>query len=464
LEEALASETGSGREVEAESPRLEGDIRADICIVGGGYTGLWAALRVKELAPGQDVVVVEADVCGGGASGRNGGFVLSWWAKFQTLRKLVGTEEALWLARSSAEAVGSIGKFSAEHGIDARFRQDGWLWAATNAAQLGDWRSTLDELERVGEAPFVELSAADVAARSGSSAHLGGVIEAVGATVQPALLARGLRRVALQQGVRIFEGSPMTRLEPGAASVVRTPRGTVTAERVVLAMNAWGVRFSEIRRRTLVIGSDIIATEPAPARLAEIGWRDGMSISDSRLLVHYYRTTDDGRIAFGKGGGLLAFGGRVGTRFEGPSQRAARVESSFRALYPSLNGVRVTTSWTGPIDRSRTGLPFFVRLGGRPNVVYGVGYSGNGVGPSVLGGRILASLALGLDDEWSGCGLTRPPRAGFPPEPFRFLGGSLVRGAIVRKERADDEGRRPNRVDRGLIRLAPPGLVPMAEG
>jgi putative aminophosphonate oxidoreductase len=463
LEEALAAEAAAGRDPVSSSPRLGGDVRADVCVVGGGYTGLWAALRLKELSPQLDVVVVEADLCGGGASGRNGGFVLSWWAKFHSLEKLTGTQDALRLARSSADAVVSIGKFCAEHGIDAHFHQDGWLWAATNPAQVGAWRATLEGLARVGEAPFIELTGDEAAARSGSSRHVAGVFEAVGAIVQPALLARGLRRTAVEQGVRVFERSPMTALELGPSPRVQTAAGTVKAERVILAMNAWAVRFSEIRRRILVIGSDIVATEPAPERLAQIGWRDGMSISDSRLLVHYYRTTDDGRIAFGKGGGLMTFGSRVDQRFEGASPRAAEVESHFRSLYPSLKDVRIRTSWTGPIDRSRTGLPFFARLGGRPDVVYGVGYSGNGVGPSFLGGKILASMALGLDDEWSGCGLARPPERGFPPEPFRFAGGSMVRAAIARKERAEDEGRRPNLIDVRLIRLAPPGLVPMEE-
>ena len=445
-----------------DSPRLQGEIRTDLCIVGGGYTGLWTAIRLKEHDPSLDVAVVEADVCGGGASGRNGGFVLSLWAKFQTLVKLVGTDQALHLARASADAVSGIGKFCADHGIDARFRGDGWLWAATNEAQVGAWRETLEDVERAGERPFVELSPEEVAARTGSSRHVAGVFEATAATVQPARLARGLRQVALEQGVRIFERSPMAKLEVRPLRV-RTPHGVVRARGVVLAMNAWAVRFAEIRRRILVIGSDMVATEPIPQRLAEIGWTDGMSISDSRLLVHYYRTTDDGRVAFGKGGGKLPFGALIGRRFDGASPRAAEVAAFFRALYPSLAEVRVVANWTGPIDRSRTGLPFFARLGGRPDVVYGIGYSGNGVGPSFLGGKILASLALGLDDEWSRCGLVGRASRGFPPEPIRYAGGSLVRGAIARKERAEDQGRRPSPVDVRLIKLAPPGLTPMSE-
>src|SRR5207249_3683334 len=138
LQEALAG-------AESPAPALGGEVRADVCIVGGGYTGLWTALRVKELEPSTDVAVVEADVCGGGASGRNGGFVLSWWPKFHTLKKLFGGEEALRLARGSADAVADIGKFCAEQGVDAHYHSDGYLWAATNRAQVGAWRPVVEE-------------------------------------------------------------------------------------------------------------------------------------------------------------------------------------------------------------------------------------------------------------------------------------------------------------------------------
>jgi hypothetical protein len=134
-------------------------------------------------------------------------------------------------------------------------------------------------------------------------------------------------------------------------------------------------------------------------------------------------------------------------------------------LYPSLRNVPLTSDWMGPIDRTQVGLPFFSRLGGRDDILYGVGYSGNGVGPSFVGGKILASLALGLDDEWSRAGLVRDPAgARFPPEPFRYLGGRVVRNAVARKEDAEDEGRTAGRVTLLLADLAPSGLVPLKKG
>ncbi len=449
LEEALGDEHGA-------APGLRGNVSTDVCVVGGGYTGLWTALSLKERDPDLDVLVVEADVCGGGASGRNGGFVLSWWAKFGTLLKLFGPAEALRLGRASEDAVRELGSFCAQHGIDAHYRPDGWLWAATSKAQVGAWRSTLDTLADHGVQPFRELEPDEVARRAGSSTHLAGVLEASAATVQPALLARGLRRVALERGVRIHEGSPMTALERSRPPVVRTPGGAVRAGKVVLATNAWAAGIPELRRALVVIASDMVVTEP----VGDIMEPAGLAVSDSRLLVNYYRLTRDGRLAFGQGGGTLAFGGRVGRRFDGPSPRAEAVAASLRLLYPALDA-RVVSSWTGPIDRTTTSLPVFGRLGGRPDLLYGVGYSGNGVGPSLLGGRILASLVRELEDEWAATPLARGPVGRFPPEPARYVGGLVVRAAVARRERAEDDGRRVGPVTRALAGLAPAGLVPV---
>jgi len=260
--------------------------------------------------------------------------------------------------------------------------------------------------------------------------------------------------------VRIFERSPVRRLERSRPPRVHAATGVLTAERVVLATGAWAARTRELRRTVAVIASDVVATAPASELLAASGWTDGLCISDSRMLVNYYRTTLDGRIVFGKGGGALAFAGRVGSAFDGPSPRAAEVEESLRAIYPTFAGVPVVASWTGPIDRSLTGLPFFGRLGGRQDLVYGLGYSGNGVGPCLLGGRILASLALGSDDEWASAAPASGAAGLFPPEPARHLGGRLVRAAVARKERDEDGGRPPGRLVAAVAGLAPAGLVP----
>lgn len=456
LEEALAH----GSEA---APTLSGPVKADVCIVGGGYTGLWTAVHLKEQQPLLDIVLLEKDICGGGASGRNGGFVMSWWPKFVSMTRLCGAEEAIRLCESSADAITEIGTFCTRHGIDAHFRPDGWLWTASSKAQVGAWTETLDLLDRHGQHPFVEMTHEDVVRRTGSPELVSGVFEATNATVQPALLARGLRRVALERGVRIFENSAMTEVERSRPLRVHTRGGTVSADRVVLALNAWSGGFRdipELHGSVLVIASDIVVTDPIPERLAELGYTSGLSISDSRMMVNYWRNTRDGRIAFGKGGGALAFGARASS-FDRASLRAREVTQSMRALYPSLADVAIMRSWSGPIDRSSSGLPFFGTIERRPDIAYGAGYSGEGVGASHLGGRILASLALGLQDEWTTTPLARGPVGRFPPEPVRYLAGAIVRAAVARKERAEDSGRRPGRLTVRVAGLAPAGLVPL---
>ena len=185
-----------------------------------------------------------------------------------------------------------------------------------------------------------------------------------------------------------------------------------------------------------------------PDRLQEIGWTRHECISDSRLMISYYRTTDDGRIVFGKGGWGIALGDRIGPRFDRDEGRARQVAHSLHEIYPMLADVPIATDWCGPIDRTRTGLPIFGHLGGRSHIVYGVGFSGNGVAPAVVGGRILSSLALGIADEWSAESPRRRPAGPLPARPVRFLGAHVVREAVVRKEEAEMEGRKPSRLRR----------------
>jgi putative aminophosphonate oxidoreductase len=448
LEEALAAERRSPHE------RLDGDARADVCIVGGGFTGLWTALAIKRLDPAADVVVLDGDICGGGASGRNGGFAMTWWSKFLSLQKSCGSEWAVELCRRSERAVVEIGRFCAEHGI-AGFHHGGWLWTATNAAQLGAWEATLTALERAGVEPFERLAPEQVAARSGSPVHLAGVYDPAVAIVQPALLARGMAAVARAQGVRIHERSPATAIHDGAPCRVLTPCGTVTAERVVLALNAWAAQVPELARALVVTASDVVLTEPIPQRLAASGWERALAISDARRLVHYYRQTDDGRVAFGKGGGTLALGGRIGASFNRPPARAAEVARSLRRTYPQLHDVAIARSWTGPVDYSIAGMPFFGALREHPQVLVGAGFSGNGVGPSYVAGEVLAALAVHGRDDSVPAALTTPLPAKLPPEPLRAVGGLLVQRAIGRKERAEDRGAQTDRLTAALARLDP---------
>jgi len=451
LEQALA---GS---VDDPNP-LRGTAASDVAIVGGGFVGLWTALMIKRQDPDVDVCVVEADVCGGGASGRCGGFVMTWWPKIVSLTMLLGADEALRLVRASEAAIDEIENFCSEHASEAEFRRGGWLWTATTGAQLGAWDEVVTRAETLSPGTFRRLDPREVGRRSGSPQHLAGVFEPSNATVQPAALARALRRHALDVGVRIFEQSKITRIGRGTTVTLSTAQATMRAPRVVIATNAWAAALRPLRNKLFVISSDMIATEPIVDRLDEIGWNQGEAITDSLTRVCYYRTTAEGRIAFGKGGGSIGFGGRMRRAMDRDVTRASTVSRDFHRYYPMLRTVKITHDWAGPIDRTSNSLPIFGRLYEDPNIYYGVGWSGNGVGPSVVGGKILASLALGRDDEWSQCGLVTAAARSFPPEPIRFIGAHVVREAIIRKEDAEALEKRPPRLAVALSKLAPTGL------
>lgn len=439
-------------------PPARGTLRADVAIVGGGFVGLWTAIRIKQQDPGCDVAILERDVCGGGASGRNGGMVLSLWPKIASLTQALGADAALRVAQASEDAVEELARFCGQHEIDAHVRRGGMLWTATAPAHVGAWDGVLAACRSIGVEPFVRLSPDEVAARSGSPFHIAGVLEPKALTVQPARLARGLRRVALDLGVRIHEGTAMTSFTRDRPVRIGFAGGEMIADRMVLATNAWAARVRELSRALVIVSSDIVATAPAPDLLRDVGWTDGTSITDSQMMVDYYRTTLDGRIVFGKGTAAVSFRNVVGDRYDFDRVRGESVEHELRETYPSFAGVPVEHTWGGPIDRTPTSLPIMGRLGGRDHLLYAVGWSGNGVGPSVIGGRVLASLALGTDDEWARFPLVDRPHDRFPPEPLRTPGGVLVRAAVVRKERAERRDRRPRRLDTALATLAPAGL------
>lgn len=441
-----------------DAPPLCGNARANIAIIGGGYVGLWTAIQIKRLDPGSNVAVLEQDICGGGASGRNGGIVLSWWPKLSSLIRLCGVNDALRIARDSQAAIQEIRVLCETHNIDAHFRQAGWLWTATSQAQMGAWDRVVMLCDKMGLDVFQRLSPEEVARRSGSPAHRAGVFEASAATIQPAALVRGLRHIALELGVQIFENTRVQSFSRHQPVVIRTQGGTLTTDRLVIANNAWAASIPELSRSIVAITSDMVMTAPIPDQLQRLGWVGGECITDSQMMVDYYHVTNDRSLAFGKGGWGIAFGGKLGTNFDRNRQRARSVAADLHRYYPGLRDVPITHDWCGPIDRTPNSLPLLGRLGGHRHIVYGVGWSGNGVGPSVIGGKILASLALERDDEWGCYPLIERSVGRFPPEPIRYFGAHLVRAAVVRKEQAEILDQKPSFIAVQLSKLAPTGL------
>jgi glycine/D-amino acid oxidase-like deaminating enzyme len=436
---------------EAVTQPLQGGAQADVAIVGGGFCGLWTALRIKEQAPEIRVTILEADFCGSGASGRNGGQIHTWFAELDFVGAVTGADEARQLCADTADAIAELEELQRSGAIDMDLRLDGWLWTASSKAQEGAWNNAVALTEAVEPGRFRQLSASEIEQRTGSSASYIGVVEAKAGTVQPAKLALGLRKLALERGVIIHERAPVLEILPGRTCTLRTPRGELRAEKVVLAANAWLSALPELRRHMYIVGSQVIATAAVHDQLDRIGWRDGASICDSQAQVLYYQRTPQGRVIFGRGSGEIAFGAEIHAGFNRSPQHGAGNIRELHRVYPTLRGVPIEYDWTGPIDCVPEHIPVFDHLRGHPNIFFGMGFNGTGIAQTPVAGRILASLALERKDRWSESGLVGlKRRSTLPPEPARFLGAKLVRMAIRHRNAVEIRNEKPGFLVRAI--------------
>jgi glycine/D-amino acid oxidase-like deaminating enzyme len=414
---------------------------------------LWSALALKEREPSAHVVLLEAEVCGAGPSGRNGGFLHGYWAPLAGLLPSLGRERGVELARAGDRIIPAVRAFCAARGEDVWLRESGMLMVSAAPRQDAVVERAAAVAASVGaeeEAVFLDEEA--VARHVRSPAFRCAVFFRDGATVQPARLVHALRRAVIDAGVDLLEHTPAAKIRDGS---VTTPKGQVRAPEVIVAVNAAAAGWRPVARHVTNFGSYVVLTEPVPDLLEEIGWTGGEAVLDARMFLHYFRTTKDGRVLMGSGSGPIGFRGRVDSRFTGDLPTAARAERGLRRLLPALAGARIERAWGGPIDVSADHLPFFGTVQGK-RIHYGLGYSGHGVGPTWLGGQILASLALGLDDEWTALPLASRRVPSLPPEPLKRLGGGLVRSSILACEQADEEGRGrplPARLGAALPRL-----------
>jgi glycine/D-amino acid oxidase-like deaminating enzyme len=429
-------------------PPLDGELAADVVVIGGGYTGLWTAWHVLAAAPDARVAVLEAGRCGHGPSGRNGGFVSSLDLSLPSLSAELGEEAAAAWAGAARESVGAIGAWCEAEGVDAWYRRGGELCVSTAPAQDG-----VGAAGAADGATVIAQDAEAARARCASPVFRGGVFVPAGATVHPARLAFGLRERLLARGARIFEGSRAIGVRPVPAGVaVSTAGGRVKARAGVFAINASTGTLAPLRNRLTVSSSHIVCTEPVPDVLDELGWRDGEAISDGRALLHYMRTTRDDRIVFGWAGGRMAAGARTGRRMEVDHDVVAQVRTDLVRFFPQLAGRRIEHAWGGPIDVSPTHRPAIVGMRGLPAWA-AFGYTGNGVGPAHLLGRTLAALVLDRRDDVTRLPFVDPAPRRVPPEPLRIAGAAIIRRALIRKEAAEEEGREPDALSAGLAAL-----------
>jgi glycine/D-amino acid oxidase-like deaminating enzyme len=438
-------------------PPLDEDLDADLLIVGGGYTGMWTAWHAHQLDPEARIVILESEaVCGRGPSGRNGGFVEGMWTSLASMRKRWGDARALAVAEAAHQSALRVGAFCADEGVDAWYRQAGYLEVSTAPAQDGAGRAALEACRELGVPDRLRaVSAAEVQEHCVSAEFRAGVIEPIGATVQPARLALGLRRRLLEEGVEIHESTKVRRFReaPDGVEATTATGARVRARRGVLAIGAAAKGHGgPLHGRLTVASSHILITEPVPDVLEKIGWTRGEAITDGRALVHYFRATPDGRIVFGWGGGRIAMGARMHGRTEVDPDVIATQRRHMLEYFPDLIGRRVTHAWGGPIDASPTHLPAVTSLPGSRAWV-AAGYTGNGVGPTNMVGRTLASLALDRSDAPTSLAFVDAAMPRIPPEPFHWIGGESIRLGIAKKEEAEQEGRKPNPVASAISKV-----------
>jgi glycine/D-amino acid oxidase-like deaminating enzyme len=433
-------------------PPLEGSDRADVCIVGGGYTGLWTAHFLKQADPSLDVAVVERSWAGSGASGHNDGYAMT--VLDMSLHHLVerhGPERAGAAHEAVARSVVEIGEFCSEHDLDAEYELNGFVAIAVNDGQMWRLERDLEAAQRIGADHDFTLLEGDAARSVISSPRIRALLkEGRGAILNPHKLVRGLARACADAGVRIHERSPATEV---AAGVVRTELGDVAAPRIVVATNAYQHAFPQFAHKVLPLWSYAMTTEPLTDEQRDrVAWDGREGFEDKRNFITIGRPTADGRILWG---GRLApyfYGNDMDLRHLGNECVFAELRDAWRDLFPMWDDVRFSHAYGGCVAITGSFLPYVGSLG--DGIYYGYGYNGHGVAPSHTVGRALCDLVLERDgDHTELVFVDQDTEPSIPPEPLRFLGTRLTTALLDRQDRRMDRGGGVGQMDPLLLRI-----------
>lgn len=443
------------------SPRagLGGDTDVDVAVVGAGFTGLWTARSLALADPGLRIAVLEAEVAGFGASGRNGGWCSALFAASDAkIARSHGDDAAARMRQAMRETVDEVGRAAAEDGIDCHFAKGGTVVAARDEAQVTRGRAEVDEARRagVGDDNLQWLDQEEARHRLGATHVLGATYTPHCAAIHPALLVRGLAEAVERRGVRVYEETPVTAIEPGRGGHrprVVTDRGAVRADVVVRATEAWTATLPGEHRTLVPVYSLMIATEP----LDEAFWKEAglggrETFSDHRNLIIYGQRTADGRIAFGGRGAPYHFGSSIRPSFDRDRRVHDEIRRTLVELFPSLADARITHRWGGPIGVPRD---WFSAVGfdRESGIAWAGGYVGDGVSTTNLAGRTLADLITGRASDLSSLPWVghRWPR--WEPEPLRWLGVNAGLKGVALADRSEARRGRPSWLANRMSRL-----------
>jgi len=414
----------------APNPPVQGDLKVDVAIIGAGYTGLTTAYNLRKDAPGLSVAVLEAEVVGFGASGRNGGFSMTLFGLEPAVTKaLFGHQRTVEAHRYMERAVDYVDALVKEHLIQSDYWFPGFLRAATTPGYARRIQHDLEILTSMGISGIEWIEADRIRAEVDSPRFLGGWWEPRCGLLDPAKQARELKRIALQSGAQVYEETPVTEVQRSDQGfTLSTPAGKVMANKLVFATNAYSHLIPQLKRKQVPAFTHMVVTEPlSEARLAPIGWKDRQGIEDARNLVHYFRLTIDNRLAMGGSDVSLAYGGDMG-RDVNP-RVFADLERDIAWLFPSLKGVQITHRWGGPVSVPVDMAPAIGFLGD-PRAVYSLGCVGHGVSMTHLNGRLLADLVLECKTDLTDVWFVNRRMIPWPPEPLRMAASQAIRGYL----------------------------------
>ena len=420
-------------------PALDADIETDLVIVGGGYTGLWAAIQAKEDDPDRDVVLIEADAIAEGASGQNMGALVDSLTHGISCGRKHFPRSYETLAKLGRENCDDLLATLDRYGIDAQFEPTGILYAAHSSAVAQELRAYCEKMQLLGQ-PMDYIDRDAMRAEIHSDSFWGALVLPTGRGIlHPGLLAWGLRDAALRLGVRIHESTPMTGLSTSGVYVeIRCPLARVRARRAIMATNAFQSPVGPLRRRVIPIWMWMLMTEPlSHGQMESIGWsrRQGMGHSNEAGAHMEYRLTQDNRMLVGGGGAAYYYSSGRRPKLGVMQTHQGDCSRMFFETFPQLEGLAFTHRWTGMVGMTTTTLPSFGKAaGGR--VAGAAGYSGNGVNASRFGASVALALAGMGDLDLRGLDLVRKAPFPWPPEPIRWLGIQSLLAAMNRTVRS----------------------------
>ena len=435
-----------------EVTSLQTPAETDIVVIGGGLTGLWTALFLKELDPAREVAVVEQGIAAWGASGRNAGMLAETIDHTHGLAiQHFGRAEAARLAALGEANARELTDFLRDRDIQCDYEPSGRFMASFTEAHLAEAQRNLDVARSLGIESHRVLTREQMQAEVHSPLYIGGLEVRGGGILDPARMTDGLRREAQRLGVRVFERTRVERIEEDGAGVRLTANGTtLRARRAVLGTSAYTHHLlPQVRHRFIPLYDYIMVSEPLTAAQWElIGWKGRQGITDGRTFFNYYRPTADGRVLWGTSEATYYRGNRVDASCDHSPRHEQALRASWRRTFPQLADLEWPYAWGGPICSTTRLTPYFAKaLGGR--AWYGLGFTGHGLGSTRLAGRILAHLALDRPSELLSLSLVTKLPFPYPPEPLR---GWAVE-AVTRDLRKVDRGESPSLMLRLLERM-----------